>query len=184
MSIIDNMFVASKSGEQVLIRNARMKDAEDIIGINKSVISEGSFMLREPPEAIYNLANFRNEIENYFQSRNHIYIVAEIENKVAGYIEFRNGVFKRTSHTGMFSMFILKQYRQQGIGKILLDTLVRWAQKNPLIEKITLSVFSTNIRAQNLYLKCGFVEEGRCPKDMKLNDGTYIDSVLMYKFVK
>ena len=67
---------------------------------------------------------------------------------------------------------------------MLLETLLEWAEKNPIIEKVTLAVFSTNTRAQNLYRKSGFTEEGRCPKDMKLNDGTYIDSVLMYKFVK
>ena len=66
----------------------------------------------------------------------------------------------------------------------MMNELISWAEKNSVIEKVTLNVFSTNPRAIHLYEKCGFKEEGRCPEDMKLSDGTYIDSVLMYKFVK
>ena len=40
------------------------------------------------------------------------------------------------------------------------------------------------LRAIALYRKPGFREEGRCPRDMKLANGIYIDSVLMYRFVK
>jgi len=37
--------------------------------------------------------------------------------------------------------------------------------------------------ATGLYRKLGFEVEGKCLKDMKVADGKYIDSVLMYKFV-
>jgi RimJ/RimL family protein N-acetyltransferase len=45
-------------------------------------------------------------------------------------------------------------------------------------------VFANNERAIALYNKSGFEIEGNCPKDMKMEDGTYIDSILMYKIVK
>ena len=64
-----------------------------------------------------------------------------------------------------------------------MERLMEWAVANPIIEKVTLAVFSTNTRAQALYSKFGFQEEGRCPRDMKLPTGEYIDSVLMYRFV-
>lgn len=46
-----------------------------------------------------------------------------------------------------------------------------------------LGVFSTNHRAISLYKKMGFLEEGRKIFEFKLNDGEYIDDVIMYKFV-
>ncbi len=53
-----------------------------------------------------------------------------------------------------------------------------------MIEKVTLAVFSNNQRAITAYERCRFQEEGRCPRDMKLAPGEYLDSVLMYRFVK
>jgi RimJ/RimL family protein N-acetyltransferase len=70
-----------------------------------------------------------------------------------------------------------------GIGTALLQTLIDWAEANPLIEKIGMAVFANNERAIRLYRKLGFVEEGRRPREMKLGPGWYVDDVLMYRFV-
>lgn len=184
MSTIESKYFKSKKGDEVLIRTALAKDAEGTINVNMRVLEEGEFMLRELDEANYKTENERKNIENYFHDKGCLYIVAEIKGKIGGYLEFRRGGLRRTSHSGMFSMFIIKDFRGVGIGEMLLGSLIDWAEKNSGIEKITLSVFSTNERAQALYRKLGFVVEGMCPKDMKLKDGTYIDSILMYRFVK
>ena len=66
-----------------------------------------------------------------------------------------------------------------------METLIAWAEANPLIEKIALAVFADNPRALRLYQRFGFVEEGRQPaKELKLAPGQYSDDVLMYRFVK
>lgn len=184
MGFIEQKTFRSKNDTDILIRNGEEDDADEIIGINKSVLEEKYFMLREPSEATYTTESMAKEIIRHREKEGSLYIVSEVNGKVTGYLEFQNGLFKRTSHSGMFSMFILKEFRETGIGSMLLETLLEWAENNPLMEKVALAVFSTNIRAQNLYMKYGFKEEGRCPRDMKLDDGTYIDSVLMYKFVK
>jgi len=174
----------SKNNSIVSIRNVSIGDAEKIIEIKRSVVTEGEYMLREIDETNYTKEAERTDIKNHLNNKGSLYIVAEVENEVVGFLEFQNGGLKRTAHSGMLSMFILKEWRECGIGAMLMKSMMHWAEQNPLIEKLTLAVFSTNERAQNLYKKFGFIEEGRCPRDMKLNDGTYIDSVLMYKFVK
>lgn len=68
---------------------------------------------------------------------------------------------KRLSHTGSLAMMIRKKYRRTGIGKTLLEALLNWAEKNPLIEKVSLAVFSTNHQAIGFYKRMGFFEEGR-----------------------
>ena len=65
----------------------------------------------------------------------------------------------------------------------LLTTLLEWARGNPLIEKVTLAVFSTNVPALQLYKKVGFKEEGRRLREYQLSKGTYIDDILMYNFI-
>ena len=184
MSNIKDKSYKIKNNSSVLIRTAYPNDAEKIIAIKKSIVMENTFMLREIEEAVYTFESEKKDIENHLKNNGSLYIVAEIENRVIGFLEFENGGLKKTSHSGMFTIFLLKQWREMRIGNLLMNTLIEWAEKNPVIEKITLAVFSTNERAQYLYKKFGFTEEGRCPKDMKLKDGTYMDSVLMYKFVK
>jgi RimJ/RimL family protein N-acetyltransferase len=83
----------------------------------------------------------------------------------------------------MFSVWVREEWRGRGVGTALLQVLIDWATESPLIEKVTLAVFSTNHRAIGLYRKLGFEVEGMCPRDMKLADGNYMDSVLMYRFV-
>jgi len=183
MGTIVNETHRDKNGKEIIIRNASVNDAARLIEVNKLVVAEQLYMMREPEEAIYTIENEVKSIENHLNNAGSLYIVAVSEGVVTGYLEFQNGGLKRTSHSGMFSMFILKQWRESGIGSMLLNSLINWGKSNPKIEKLTLAVFSTNERAQALYKKFGFIEEGRCPRDMKLKDGTYIDSVLMYKFV-
>lgn len=184
MGNIEKQIFSSNKGTEIILRTAEVKDAESIIELKKSVVSEGLYMLREIDETDYSNEDEIRQIKNHYNNKGSLYIVAESDKKVIGILEFENGRLKRTRHAGMFTIFILENYRDSGIGKFLLNKLIFWAEKNSEIEKITLNVFSSNIRAIHLYEKCGFLEEGRCPEDMKLSDGTYIDSVLMYKFVK
>jgi len=65
----------------------------------------------------------------------------------------------------------------------MLEKLLKWAERDPYIEKISLGVFSINESAIGLYKKMGFLEEGRKINEIKLHDKQYIDDVLMYKMV-
>jgi len=62
--------------------------------------------------------------------------------------------------------------------------MLDWAAAHPLIEKVGLSVFSTNERAIALYRRLGFKEVGRSPRHYKLGPDKYADNVIMVKFVK
>lgn len=79
---------------------------------------------------------------------------------------------------------ISKKYRSKGIGTLLIEALLDWAERNPLIEKESLGVFSNNQKAISLYKRLGFIEEGRKIKKFKIAENEYIDEILMYKFVK
>jgi len=61
----------------------------------------------------------------------------------------------------------------------LLAALISWARANPEIENLGLYVFSTNEAAIRLYQAHGFAVEGRYPRDMKFEDGSYAGTVAM-----
>lgn len=184
MSYINSSRRKSKKDKEILLRNATVNDALEIVLIKTEIIGEEIFMLRESGEASLNADSEKEEIFDHLNREGSVYIVAECDGHVIGFLEFLNGALKRIRHSGMFSMYIIKDFREEGIGSLLLEELIRWAESDSLIEKLTLAVFSTNTRARMLYEKFGFLVEGNCPRDMKLSDGTYIDSILMYRFVK
>ncbi len=79
---------------------------------------------------------------------------------------------------GEFGLMLSHHWRGKG------NSHVDWAGDHPVIEKISLEVFSTNENAIRLYCGMGFKEEGRRVKQIKFDKDTYSELVLMYKLVK
>lgn len=88
---------------------------------------------------------------------------------------------RRFHHKAEFGICILQEYCGQGIGKVMLERVLEWAD-SVSIQKISLSVVQTNVNAIQLYKKLGFVEEGILVKDRIHQDGNYYNTVLMGRF--
>jgi RimJ/RimL family protein N-acetyltransferase len=71
-----------------------------------------------------------------------------------------------------------KDYQSNGYGTDTVMTLVRFAFDQMNLNKVSLGVFEFNERAQAVYHKCGFVEEGRAREEY-FQDGRYWDIVRM-----
>lgn len=173
-----------RTGELLTIRSAESEDASSLVDIMYAAAREGGYMVAEYDELTVTEEKQREEITEYGSGVGRTYLVAEVNGEVVGFCECESGHRRRTAHTAMLSIFVKEGWRNKGVGRMLLRTLVEWAEADPLIEKLTLAVFSTNKRAINVYKKAGFKVEGKCLKDVKLADGTYVDSVMMYKFMK
>ena len=183
MAKIDPKFYPSKTGQGIVIRVAKPDDAEKILDIWRYVVGEGAYTLREPDEFKRTVEDVIQRLEGNQEGDGSLYLVAEIDGTVQGLLDFSNGHLRRTAHSGMLTMLVDIDWRGVGVGTALLKALLEWARGNPIIEKVTLATFSTNMRAINLYKRMGFKQEGYCPRDMKVGEGEYIDSVLMYQFV-
>ncbi len=59
-----------------------------------------------------------------------------------------------------------------------------WAAANPGIEKVTLGVIPDNAPALRLYESLGFIIEGNQRRQFRQPDGTYLDHLMMGKWVK
>ncbi len=166
-----------------MLRTACVEDASVVLEIQREVIGERDYFINVPEDFEKTPEQQREWIEKISANPRDIMIVAEIDGKVVGWIVFISQVRKRMAHTGSFGVMIKREYRGSGIGKQLLQGMLAWAEKNPLIEKVCLGAFSTNHRAIALYESMGFVEEGRKVKEFKFGDNEYADDVLMYKIV-
>lgn len=168
-----------KNGQKCLLRTAQEKDAEKYICLVKSVISEVIYSLTQESEFTFTVEQQASMIKSHADDPNHLILVCEIDGKVVGQLDFTNGHKKRIAHTGDFGIGVHKDHRGMGLGSLLLEGLIKWANANSTIEKINLSVHHTNDRAIAMYEKFGFIKEGIRTKDLKYSDSEYVDTVLM-----
>lgn len=77
----------------------------------------------------------------------------------------------------------LQAYRRRGVGDALVAAVLDWARAEPDLVKVGLAVYADNELAIRLYEKHAFVVEGRRPREILLDDGTYADDILMDRFV-
>jgi RimJ/RimL family protein N-acetyltransferase len=170
--------------QKTKIRGVRTEDAGAVLSIQREVVGERDYFIAVSEEFNKTIEEYQEWIQKIVEHERETMLVAELGGKVVGWIVFRSQERKRMHHTGSFAIMIQKDYRNQGVGKLLINELLHWAEEHPIIEKISLGTFSTNTRAIELYKKLGFVEEGRKVKEFKFNNDEYVDDVLMYKIVK
>jgi RimJ/RimL family protein N-acetyltransferase len=95
---------------------------------------------------------------------------------VAGLL--RNKGRKEEHKTYLWGMYVRAAWRNAGIGRRLVATLVDYARNQ--VELIQLAVVTSNEPARRLYASLGFVEYGIERKSLK-HHGQYFDEVLMAK---
>jgi RimJ/RimL family protein N-acetyltransferase len=184
MSSIQPQTFTARSGQQFTIRTAHADDAAAMLTYIRSVAGETEFFILEPDEFPETEEQERKWLQDHLDHPGQIVLLAEASGTIIGNVSFENGPHRRIAHRGTLGIAVVKEWREQGVATALLRILLDWAMANPLIEKVCLEVFATNVEAIRLYRKLGFVEEGVRPKDIKRGTGQYVDTVAMGRFVK
>lgn len=167
----------------MIIRLATVADAPEMLALHRDILQKPYYFVTRLEEFDRTLEEQISWIEEKQTNEREVIFVAEQNEKIVGWLSFQSYQRVLLQHVGTVAMMVDEDYRHQGIGLALLKHLLKWAQQNPLIEKVSLSVFSINEPAIELYKKAGFLEEGRKVKEFKIDDDQYIDDILMYKFV-
>ena len=97
------------------------------------------------------------------------------QHKLVGMVTLLQESSLKMSHrANIFAMYVSPDARGLGIGKALLNKAIEQAHLIDGLEKINLSVVSSNETAKALYTQLGFKVFGREEKALKVND-TYYD---------
>ena len=88
----------------------------------------------------------------------------------------------KKAHTAKISGFYIRpEYRGRGFARKLMDKALDAIEEK--YDKVMLDVNARNRGAVKLYKKMGFVNMGFEPRCFKLADGTYVDTIHMFKFL-
>lgn len=175
-----------KNGKELIVREAREKDAKGLLVFTQEILREDEFYITtlEDLSEELTLERMEERIQKHLNEANWCYLVAVLEDHIVGQVHLWNGHRKRIEHVCQLAINVLKEYRGLGVGTALMKSAIAWAQDNAVIEKLAFGVFADNKTALRLYRKMGFVKEGRKVKEVKFGPGKYKDCILMYRFVK
>lgn len=166
-----------------ILRCPKVSDAGELSRLRLQIDGETENLDREPGEGYLSAEDFAELIKRDSIKERNLFLVAEVNGKIVGFTRCEGNELSRFRHKAEFGICILKEYWGFGIGKVLLENVLQWAQKAGLM-KITLNVVQTNEKAIALYKKFGFTEEGILIKDRLHKDGKLYNTILMAKFIE
>ncbi|GHC59361.1 GNAT family N-acetyltransferase [Ulvibacter litoralis] len=179
----EKTFYTVKSGKQITVRSPLVADAQAILSLKRGYIENTTTLPLTLEEYPNNLKKESHLIEEYQNSTNSIVLIAEFEDELIGNIDLTGSKRSKINHTAMLGMGIQKDWRNQGLGKILITAAVDWAKNKSKIEIVWLAVYASNELGYNLYKNMGFEVSGIIKDFFKENED-YIDKVQMYQRIK
>jgi hypothetical protein len=161
-------------GRHCLVRNMAEQDLPRIMACVNSVAGERIYIANE---GITDPERFRMHIWDPIEAGNNIALIAEVGPQIVGNLNLQIGVPSKRSHTAYVFRIVLKGFRGMGIGTEMMGLAAEMARERG-VERLHLSVFSSNTRAIGFYGRLGFETEGVLKKQFVI-DGKYVDEVHM-----
>ena len=169
------------NGLSYIVRSATKEDAKVLSALRLQIDGETENMDRESGEAFIDASGFEHIVQTDTEKPRNLFLVAVVNHRIVGFSRCEGNDLKRFAHKVEFGVCVIKEYWGYGIGKNLLKESVSWADSNG-IQKMTLNVLETNVKAIELYKRFGFEIEGILRNDKLLADGKFYNTIIMGRF--
>lgn len=160
------------------IREARAEDAAAVLALERQVLEETRFMMREPEEISGDVAARARQLGEMANAELMTYLLACDGDQLLGYCGVRGCSLKRLRHSAELWMAVAASSWGKGVGTALMQTAIDWAEARD-IQRIELGVDVDNQRGLSLYRRFCFEIEGRRRGAIRLADGSWRDDYLM-----
>jgi len=108
-----------------------------------------------------------------------INMIAEIDGKIIANGEVARGRYKDTARHGHLGLTMISEYRGQGIGRRMIETLASESRSAGL-RTLDAEFLAENEVARRTYEKAGFKQAGIIPRKV-FREGKYLDGLIMAK---
>jgi RimJ/RimL family protein N-acetyltransferase len=164
---------------EILLREAEPSDAAQMIAFVQRLAEEpGIHIAILPGEFKLSEAEERQILSEYAAADNAIYLVAEAGGRIIGLLNCKGGHRQATRHAVVLGMSVDREWRNRGVGSMLIRRAMEWAKNSGVVTRIELNVFVQNEMAIHLYQKFGFEIEGRRRNAIRRH-GEYYDDYIM-----
>ncbi len=165
---------------ELTIRDARLDDAEDIVGVLNPIIEARIYTAFDTP---FSVESERDFISN-FPSKGVFHVaIRRSDQKLLGFqlLEPFGPHTHAFDHVGKLATFVDLECRRQGVGNLLFAATFAIATRKGY-EKIFTLVRADNDGALQAYLSQGFRVIGTAERHAKI-DQHYIDEIMIEKFL-
>ncbi len=170
-----------KNGCKVILRDAQISDAKNLVEYMRKINAESKNLMREPDEFKFTIKQEEKFIQMALDSPNACFMVVLDDNLVISTAEFQGNNLRRVNHRVSLGISVLEDYQNLGLGRIVMEALIKRAielQKT----KMDLEVRIDNLSAIHLYESLGFEKEGIIRNGFFV-DNNYIDLLVMGKLL-
>ncbi len=178
-ALYDTVKQTLPDGRDVVIRQVKREDAEQIVQLFRRTEKESPYLTREPEEVRINTDTVDRMILDALEDPKRLLLVARLNQYIIGRCSvscLQNRA--RYRHRATMHIEILQAYWNMGIGTAMLDVALGWAVEHGY-EQVQVTVNADDAPAIALFEKFGFQTAGRLPKACKYADATYADLVIM-----
>ena len=168
---------------ELLIREAEPGDAVELVTFLNRVSLETDFTSLDGDGILLTGEEMEVFLNKQASSDNQISLLAFLNGKIAGIVNITADQRKRVRHIGDLFIVIGKKYWNNGLGSLLLEEVIEWAQASGILRRLQLTVQTRNQAAVYLYQKHGFVIEGRQERGAYIEEGEFIDVYLMGRLI-
>ena len=140
-------------------------------------MAELELLIREAePQDAKSLIDFLNQVgqESDYMT---------LDDAIAGLVSITADFHERIRHIGQVFIVVKRAFWNQGLGKLLLEEAIDWAENSGVIRRLELTVQVRNERAVHLYQAFGFEIEGIQKRGAYLAEGKFLDVYLMGKLI-
>ncbi|WP_428241946.1 GNAT family N-acetyltransferase [Gynuella sp.] len=130
-----------------------------------------------PPET---REKFQKGINAVYESADwrKLWLAKSADGQIMGHVDLRHYGDELCRHRVLLGMGVDHNYRQQGVGTKLVNTVLDFCRDNQFVDWLDLQVLSNNLPAKQLYLRCGFVITGEIADYYRI-DGESVSETFM-----
>ncbi len=171
-----------KDGSILTLRNPKEEDAEAIISYLNRVGGESDNLLFGENEFHLTVEEEKEYIRRTNEDPNSLMIVGIIDHHLVSIGQIQSYRRKRIAHNSELAISVRKDYWGKGVGSAVMEELIHFAEKHPVIKYVHLGVKAENEKAIRLYEKFGFKKIGTHKKFFHMN-GKFYDEILMDLYI-
>lgn len=169
--------------KEVYFSEAEPADAVAFIDFMNQVARESDYLVMDESGFRFSPEEMERIFKAGIENPGELCLLAKVGSEVIGAISVKSSKQFRISHIGNIFIAIKKDYWGHGLGTILLDEVIEWAQEMDLLKRLELTVQVRNQAAVHLYQKMGFVIEGTQVRGARTDEGEWLDLYYMGRLV-
>ncbi|HEL2027415.1 TPA: GNAT family N-acetyltransferase [Streptococcus suis] len=171
------------SEKEVYFSEAEPADAAAFIDFMNQVARETEYLVMDETGFRFSVDEMETIFEAGIENPGELCLLAKVGTEVIGAISVKSSKQFRISHIGNIFIAVKKAYWGHGLGTILLEEVLHWAEEMDVLKRLELTVQVRNQAAVHLYQKLGFNIEGTQIRGARTDEGEWLDLYYMGKLI-